>query len=370
MHRDLSSMGTEEFKGWAEETATSLRELASKGENADAEAIGNFSRDVASMLISKLDPSTYTPMVHDIWQKMLAINEECVELLIEDSPLQGEWGDEEPKDVSREMFEGNKDEEDFESDVEEEERENLEKASALLEEVIVKQLPTEMVEFLAKQIFSNIVEDLKHEETALSPIAHNNPKIAWEERPVINPQLAWEVENLAGVPTTLDTSSRYSGFSSSDPSAKSESSDQAEESNNKETKAKKLAALQLASFKKFKLVCVSARGLRVKKHNHRGGKKERILRYNLKENKIVWDSSKIMGRDNVKVADIVTLKRTENILYIWHGKIKKNGTRKAEQMVGFETQREADAKIIEKALEHLILEVQPPKKSPLLGMTR
>ncbi|KAG5178528.1 hypothetical protein JKP88DRAFT_215677 [Tribonema minus] len=111
------------------------------------------------------------------------------------------------------------------------------------------------------------------------------------------------------------------------------------------------AALQLDAFKKFKLVLVAGRGFRVVKHNHGGGRKTRILKYNPTKNRLYWESSRVLGGEYVDCAAMLRVNREENVTYVWHTTGSKSGHKK---MVGFETQREYDARVLELALLHLL----------------
>jgi hypothetical protein len=110
------------------------------------------------------------------------------------------------------------------------------------------------------------------------------------------------------------------------------------------------AALQADAFKKFKLVLVSGRGFRVVKHNHGGGRKTRVLKYNTSKNRIFWESSKMLGGEHIDCSKLVRVSREETVVYIWH----TSGATGSKKMVGLETQREYDARVLELALLHLL----------------
>ncbi|KAG5192454.1 hypothetical protein JKP88DRAFT_191021, partial [Tribonema minus] len=113
------------------------------------------------------------------------------------------------------------------------------------------------------------------------------------------------------------------------------------------------AALQLDAFKKFKLVLVDGRGFRVVKHNHGGGRKTRILKYNPSKNRLYWESARVLGGEYVDCSTLLRVNREEAVTYVWHTTGAKPGSG-AKKMVGFETQREYDARVLELALLHLL----------------
>jgi hypothetical protein len=105
------------------------------------------------------------------------------------------------------------------------------------------------------------------------------------------------------------------------------------------------------AFRKFKQVLGGGTGFRVIKHNHGGGRKTRVLKYNASKNRLHWESSRMLGGEQISCSRIVKVHREITVVYVWymtggrHGSVKK--------MVGFETQREADAQILELALLYL-----------------
>mmetsp|Transcript_7669 Transcript_7669/g.11526 ORF Transcript_7669/g.11526 Transcript_7669/m.11526 type:complete len:364 (+) Transcript_7669:84-1175(+) len=105
------------------------------------------------------------------------------------------------------------------------------------------------------------------------------------------------------------------------------------------------------AFKKFKQVLGSGTGFRVIKHNHNGGRKTRVLKYNIARNRLHWESARMLGGEQISCSRIGKVDRDVTTVYVWyytggrHGSVKK--------MVGFETQREADAQILELALLYL-----------------
>mmetsp|Transcript_7709 Transcript_7709/g.11607 ORF Transcript_7709/g.11607 Transcript_7709/m.11607 type:complete len:310 (+) Transcript_7709:29-958(+) len=105
---------------------------------------------------------------------------------------------------------------------------------------------------------------------------------------------------------------------------------------------------RIDAFRKFRMVLANGNGFRVIKHNHNGGKSTRILKYNAEKNWIVWESSRVIAGERVCMSRIVKLHREENTVYIWHMAGGRHGSEK--KMVGFETQREADARILELAI--------------------
>jgi hypothetical protein len=111
------------------------------------------------------------------------------------------------------------------------------------------------------------------------------------------------------------------------------------------------SALRQEAFKKFKLVLVTGNGFRVVKHNHGGGRKTRVLKYDPRKNRICWESSKVLGGEHISCSRIVKVHREACVVYIWHMVGGLHGS--VKKMVGFETQREADARILELALLHL-----------------
>jgi hypothetical protein len=119
------------------------------------------------------------------------------------------------------------------------------------------------------------------------------------------------------------------------------------------------AALQLDAFKKFSLVLVNGRGFRVVKHNHGGGRNTRILKYNPTKNRVHWGSNKVLGAEYLDCSAITRVKREESVVYVWH----TTGRNKAKKMVGFETQREYDARVLELALLHLQHQIVPEQQS-------
>jgi hypothetical protein len=110
-------------------------------------------------------------------------------------------------------------------------------------------------------------------------------------------------------------------------------------------------AMALDAFKKFKIVLVSGHGLRVMKHNHSGGRRERVLRYNPEDDELFWATSKMLGKASISSSSIERVSREGNVVYIWYNKGKGKKTHKTA--VGFEVQREYDARILELALTHL-----------------
>jgi hypothetical protein len=108
---------------------------------------------------------------------------------------------------------------------------------------------------------------------------------------------------------------------------------------------------QMADFRKFKMVLTAGHGIRVVKHNHNGGKRNRVLRYNPSNNCLFWQSSRLIGGERIQCNRIVRVQREEKVVYVWHMGTGLHGSQK--KMVGFETQREADAIILENALLYL-----------------
>jgi hypothetical protein len=110
--------------------------------------------------------------------------------------------------------------------------------------------------------------------------------------------------------------------------------------------------LALDAFKKFEIVLVTGRGLRVIKHNHNGGRNDRILQYNPQSESLYWETSRMMGSATIAISSIERVSRETTVVYIWYN--KSTGKKVHKTAVGFETPREYDARVLQLALMHLM----------------
>ena len=76
----------------------------------------------------------------------------------------------------------------------------------------------------------------------------------------------------------------------------------------------------------------------------------RVLKYNPAKNRIHWESSKMLGGEYIDCSKLVRVSREEAVTYVWH----TSGPAGSRKMVGLETQREYDARVLELALLHML----------------
>eukprot|EP00612_Vaucheria_litorea_P000976 CAMPEP_0171460984 /NCGR_PEP_ID=MMETSP0945-20130129/5628_1 /TAXON_ID=109269 /ORGANISM="Vaucheria litorea, Strain CCMP2940" /LENGTH=395 /DNA_ID=CAMNT_0011987269 /DNA_START=103 /DNA_END=1290 /DNA_ORIENTATION=+ len=230
-----------------------------------------------------------------------------------------------------------------------------------LGEVLGKGVPAEVCKYLERIIYSELTDEMYEDdnESTYSYANSDTSSITGEydtKFPKINSDIRlsqWDASPTSGR-KMLNVKSSDSVSSVSSAPASNATKMQVDDRDHVHRKFyhdNSDQALQLDAFKKFCIVLVNGRGFRVVKHNHNGGRNTRILKYNSSKNRVYWESSKILGGEYVNCTAITRVKRAESVVYVWHTTGSKKGKKK---MVGFETQREYDARVLELALLYLL----------------
>lgn len=223
-------------------------------------------------------------------------------------------------------------------------------------EIVGLKVPQEICKLLAKEIFNELVAQMRLEGSG-GRSSDSLPSNADDEVAMPSPLLNTNSPITPGTDAGTSFSSETCSPCESEIDRRVREERTAVAVETTETHIHRLfyvdndnMALQADCFKKFLMVLVSGNGFRVVKHNHKGGQKMRVLKYNPDKKEIFWESSR-MGGGVIDCTHITRVNRCEAVVYVWHQKPKKGAEKK---MIGFETQREYDARILELALRYMI----------------
>jgi hypothetical protein len=347
------SLDPNHFKWWADDAASNLKlavDNSSIREERDDPLpsgiedpeVSKVTRKICSQLAKQIPSSAYDEVTLSLRQKMKTLERACQSTIREsrslvDSPISDE-----------------------QSDI----------IAGKMESVIMRRMPEEITRWLAKEIHSPLVKDALADDNEFDDnyFFEGFGTTGFPESESDTQLSRWSNNTKSSASVTPDDSVHQNTMFSDRqlPSGKSVSSstehsrvtskskvtyegDDRDEFHRKFYNDNFDAKLQLEAFKKFLMVLVSGRGFRVVKHNHGGGRNTRILKYNSSKNRIFWESSKFLGGEYIDCRTITRVDREENVVYVWH----TTGRNTKKKMVGLETQREYDARVLQLALLHL-----------------
>mmetsp|Transcript_2653 Transcript_2653/g.3959 ORF Transcript_2653/g.3959 Transcript_2653/m.3959 type:complete len:369 (-) Transcript_2653:99-1205(-) len=332
-HSSPKPLATNHFRWWADDAASNLRAAVDSSFSSDQDdgsvtphgsddpVINKVTRKISSQIAKQISTPTYADLIQPLKSKIRILERACQCAIKERNS--DEWSEtsDSPMIDSADII------------------------ASKMESIILRRVPEEISTWLAKEILKQLCEGEQEEssddEASLSGSDMGTIAFPGSENDTLFNKWSSNVKSPAKVEKSAKKNAPKSALRT-----KKADEDESGHTHRKFYDDNSDVRLQNEAYKKFKLVCVEGRGFRVMKHNHNGGKKQRILKFNEGKRSIFWESSKILGGEYVDSRKICRLDREETVVYVWH----KAGRHNKKKMVGFETQREYDARVLELAL--------------------